>query len=245
MTAKEKFEARLKECGLLNEWEVSCDTRIAKLDEDENIILFVNESEDDRYSEIHYPPYAELRENEEFRKECWNEFCDHDDANFVSDLALWLTKKTNKCPLFPVDVYFPAYELRTYYEDFEDDKDEPIDLELDADEEDYQTMVAENRGEIDLIMTQLSLFRSELVDMIRVERVRGHNIPMHFDPYPGWGSLSFYGYNVGGKTFGIDILGDGSPAIVLYEPGEDNITISLNVEDFPIEVLIHIYNEMK
>lgn len=244
MTAREKFEARLKELWLLNEWEVSSDTRIAMFDEDQSIILFVHESDDDKYSEIHFPPYAELRENEEFRKECWNEFCDHDDANFVSDLALWLTKKTDKCPLFPVDVYFPGFGSRTYYHNFEDDKDEPIDLELDKDEE-YQTMIAENRGQIDLIMAQLDLFRHELVDMIRCERQRGHNIPMHFDPYPGWGSLSFYGYNVGGKTFGIDILGDGSPAIVLYEPGEDNITISLSASDFPIEVLFNIYNEMK
>lgn len=234
MTAKEKFEARLKELGLWDEWQMGAE-RVGIVCLDGTIIILSHYCDDDPYTEDEFPPFSELRKNENFRKECWNDFSCHTDSKFVADLARWLSGKTEICPLYPVDVYLPANGLEISSEEFKDDED---------DDED-QTMVAENRGEIDLILTQLSLFRSELIDMIRVERRRGHNIPMHFDPYPGWGSLSFYGYNVGGKTFGIDILGDGSPAIVLYEPGEDNITINLLAPDFPIEVLFNIYNEMK
>lgn len=240
MTAKEKFEARLKELGLLNEWEVSCDTRIAMFDEDQSIILFVHESDDDKYSEIHYPPYAKLREDEEFRKECWDEFWDHDSEKFVSDIALWLTKKTDKCPLFPVDVYFPGFGLRTFYHDFEDDKDEPIDLELD--EDDYQTGIDENRGKVELMEKQLELFRKELIEMIRVELRRGHNLQKGFDPHPGWGALSFYGYAVENDT-DYKIVDDMS--IIFIASAGDVEKVSLLAPDFPIEVLFNIYNSMK
>lgn len=240
MTAREKFEARLKECGLLDEWESSGDTRIAKFDKDKNIILFVHESDDDKYSEIHYPPYSELRADAEFRKDCWDEFCDHDDANFVSDLALWLTKKTDKYPLFPVDVYFPGFGLRTYYHDFEDDKDEPIDLDLEEDE--YQTGVTENRGKVELISKQLDLFRKELVEMINMELNRGHNLPEGWDPHPGWGALSFYGYAVENDT-DYKIVDDMSIIFIASAGGVEKV--SLSAPDFPIEVLFNIYNSMK
>lgn len=236
MTAKEKFEARLKELGLLDEWKGISDTRIAKFDENENIILFVHEADDDGYSEIHFPPYAELRENEEFRKECWNEFCDHDDANFVSDLALWLTKKTNKCPLFPVDAYFPAYCLMTYYKGFEDD------IDLDLEEDEYQTGIDENRGKVELMEKQLDLFRKELVEMIRVELQRGHDLQKGFDPYPGWGALSFYGYAIECDTE-YKITNDMS--IIFIPAGGGVEKVSLSAPDFPINVLFNIYNSMK
>lgn len=240
MTAKEKFEARLQEVGLLQEWEHGGDTRVATFDEDQNIIVFVHESEEDKYSEIHYPPYSELREDAEFRKDCWDEFCDHDSAEFVSDLAMWLTKKTDKCPLFAVDVYFPGFGLRTDYHDFEDDKEEPIDLEIEEDE--YMSGIDTNRGKVDLISKQLELFRKELVEMIRTEFKRGHRLPEHWTTHPGWGSISFYGYFVEYDT--------------VYRIEEDD-TISfldamgnlqkvyLMASDFPIDILLHIYNSMK
>ena len=70
MTASEKFEARLHELGLYNDWvEQGGLGRVGiQLVEEEKIIILVHESEDDRYTEFTYPPIWEMEENETFRK---------------------------------------------------------------------------------------------------------------------------------------------------------------------------------
>ena len=124
MTKEQKFEARLTEMGLLNEWNKQgrCG-RVATTDANGNIILFVHEDETDAYSEIHYPPFEELRTKYGFVKNCileWKGF----DAMFECKLDAWLGGvEDSPCPLDPVDAYFPASAFQTFYEDFEDDND--------------------------------------------------------------------------------------------------------------------------
>lgn len=242
MTAKEKFEARLKELGLWEEWKKQGECGRIAVEREDGIILLVHEDDDDRFTEEHFPSFDELRKNPKFVEECKKEwYLNYDDDKFIRNLACWLDGYSNKCPLFPIDVYFPGNEMMTEWKDFEDDKDEPI-IALDLEEDEYMDFLIEDRGKIDLMEKQLKLFREELVEMIHGELMRGHNLPENWTTRPGWGSISFYGY-----------------AVEYYTPYriEDDLTISfsdamgnqqkvfLSAHDFPIEVLLHIYNSMK
>ena len=125
MKREQKFEARLVETGLLDEWnKIGRFGRVAKADENGDIILFIHENESDNYSEIHYPPFEVLRQNYKFVKGCILEWRNYDGA-FEKQLDDWLAYgmcSSTPCPLYPVDVYFPANGLETYYQDFEDDE---------------------------------------------------------------------------------------------------------------------------
>lgn len=125
MTAREKFEARLKELGLYDEWK-TCGDKVGKVMEDGSIVILIHYegTEGDPYNEIHYPSFEELWENESFKKECMSDFFEHDDDKFVASLARWLEYGPGcgyECPLFPVDVYFPANGLETESIEFKDD----------------------------------------------------------------------------------------------------------------------------
>lgn len=123
MTAREKFEARLKELGLYDEW-VTCKDKVGKVMEDGSIVILIHyEEEGDPYNEIHYPSFEELWKNEGFRNNCKQDFYCHEDDHFVAKLAYWLDIHTNgaECPLFPVDVYFTASGLETEVIEFKDD----------------------------------------------------------------------------------------------------------------------------
>ena len=239
MTAKQKFEARLKELGLYEEWVKQGECGKVAVEREDGIILMVHENDEDKFTEEHFPTFSELRKNPKFVEECKKEwYADWDDDKFVRNLACWLDGYSDECPLFPVDVYFPGNEMMTEWKDFEDDEDKD-------EEEEYQRQIAENADEINVMQQCISLYKHRLEQMIKKEVRRGHNLQVGFDPYPGWGATSFYGYLYKTKTFGLDILGDDSVAIVMYEPGRDNITISLSASDFPIEVLFNIYEAMK
>ena len=125
MTASEKFEARLHELGLYNDWvEQGGFGRVGiQLVEEEKIIILVHESEDDRYTEFTYPPIWELEQSETFRKKALSEFVDAGDETFVRNLIRWYVKPSCKCPLFPVDVYFLWDDYDWF--NFEDDVEEP------------------------------------------------------------------------------------------------------------------------
>lgn len=238
MTAKQKFEARLKELGLMDEWTKQGECGKVAVEREDGIILMVHENNKDKFTEEHFPTFSALRKNPKFVEECKEEwYADWDDDKFVRNLACWLDGYSDECPLFPVDVYFPGNEMMTEWKDFEDDEND--------EEEEYQHQIADNADEISVMQQRLSLDKYRLVQMIKKEIRRGHNLQVGFDPYPGWGAASFYGYPYETKTFGLDILGDDSVAIVMYEPGRDNITISLSASDFPIEVLFNIYAAMK
>ena len=125
MTKEQKFENRLTEMGLLNEWDnIGRFGRVATTNANGDIILFIHEGDDDNYSEIHYPPLQVLRQNYKFVKGCileWKNF----DEEFEKRLDDWLAFgmcAEKDCPLDPVDVYFPADGLQTFYVDFEDDQ---------------------------------------------------------------------------------------------------------------------------
>lgn len=242
MTAQDKFEARLKELGLMEEWKKQGSCGRVAIETEDEIILLVNEGpDDDRYTEEHFPTFEELRTNPEFVKECKNEWYTEMDADFVQKLAIWLEfgKKAGDCPLFPVDVYFPGNSMMTSWKDFEDD----IEIDIEEEEEQYQSSIDKNSGKLQIIETQLAFFKSELVDMIRQELGRGHNIPEDFDPYPGWGSPYLCGYNIECHVASIRI--DESDALVLHFEGCDSFDIYIGGSDFPIAVLMHIYECMK
>lgn len=123
MTARDKFEARLEELGLYDEW-MSCRDKVGKVMEDGSIVILIHyEDEGDPYNEIHYPSFEELWKNEGFRNQCKQDFYCHEDDHFVAKLAYWLDIHTNgaECPLFPVDVYFTASGLETEVIEFKDD----------------------------------------------------------------------------------------------------------------------------
>lgn len=127
MTAREKFEARLHELGLYNDWlEQGGLGRVgieSERDGEEVIIILVHESEDDKYTEFTYPPIWELEQSETFRKKALSEFVDAGDETFVRNLIRWYIKPSCKCPLFPVDVYFLWDDYDWF--NFEDDAEEP------------------------------------------------------------------------------------------------------------------------
>jgi len=123
MKKEQKFEARLEELGLMEEWNKQgrCG-RVATTNEKGEIILFVHEDDHDAYSEFHYPKFSELRTEYSFIKACileWNGY----DKDFEAQLDAWLSDPCGckPCPLYPVDVYFPADGLETFCMDFEDD----------------------------------------------------------------------------------------------------------------------------
>lgn len=134
MTAKEKFEAQLNYCGLMDEWNsIGRCGRVAKFMEDYGeIVLFVHEHEKDKYTEIHYPSFDELRKNDKFVRRIADEHLDEplrvlvetpepDEWAFKLNLAKWLRYGECECPLFAVDVYFAADGMETSYKDFSDD----------------------------------------------------------------------------------------------------------------------------
>ena len=125
MTREQKFEARLVETGLMDEWnKIGRLGRVAKADENGDITLFIHEGESDNYSEIHYPSFNVLRMNYSFVKGCILEWRGTG-GDFEKQLDDWLAYgmcSSTGCPLAPVDVYFPASGLHTYYQDFEDDE---------------------------------------------------------------------------------------------------------------------------
>lgn len=129
MKAHEKFEARLHELGLYNEWlEQGALGRIGiELEKEDKIIILVHECDDDAYTEFTYPPMSEMEQDEDFRRRALAEFVDAGDETFVRNLIRWYINRHNKCPLFPVDVYF-LWENHTYT-DFEDDVEEPAEQE--------------------------------------------------------------------------------------------------------------------
>ena len=125
MTAREKFNARLKELGLYEEWKASGD-KAGKFLEDGTIVIMVHYDWDPEatYDELHFPSYDEMWKNEAFKKECASSFFEHDDDEFVAGLARWLEYGPGchyECPLYAVDAYFPGSGLETDCVKFEDD----------------------------------------------------------------------------------------------------------------------------
>ena len=234
MTAKQKFEARLQELGLMEEWEKQGECGKVAVEREDGIILLVHENDEDKFTEEHFPTFSELRENPKFVEECKEEwYANYDDDKFVRNLACWLDGYSNECPLFPVDVYFPGNEMMTEWKDFEDE------------EEEYQRQIAENADEINVMQQRISLDKHRLEQMIKKEVRRGHNLVGWFDPYPGWDSHHLCGYEIENKTMVVEEMADGCMVLALYQEGYDTEHLPLSASDFPIEVLFNIYKEMK
>lgn len=239
MTAKEKFEARLKGLGLYEEWVKQGECGKVAVEREDGIILLVHENDEDKFTEEHFPTFSELRKNPKFVKECKEEwYANCDDDKFVCNLACWLDGYSDECPLFPVDVYFPGNEMMTEWKDFDDDEDED-------EEEEYQSQLENNKTQISLMQSFLKLYRNQLCVMILSELRRGHNLVGRFDPYPGWDSHDLCGYEIENKTMVVEEMADGCMVLTLYQEGYDTERLPLSASDFPIEVLFNIYKEMK
>lgn len=118
----EKFEKRLNELGLYEEWcKIGQIGRIGTETED-NIIILVHEADDDAYSEFTFPPMREMSVKDDFRDRALAEFVDAGDEKFIRELVRWWINPKNKCPLFPADVYLLWDDCS--YIDFEDDATE-------------------------------------------------------------------------------------------------------------------------
>lgn len=238
MTAKQKFEARLQELGLMEEWKKQGECGKVAVEREDGIILLVHENDEDKFTEEHFPTFIELRKNPKFVEECKEEwYADEDDDKFVRNLACWLDGYSDECPLFPVDVYFPGNEMMTEGKDFDDDEDE--------EDEEYQHSIADNADEISIMEQRLSLDKYRMEQMIKKEVRRGHNLVGRFDPYPGWDSHHLYGYEIDNKTMVVEEMADGCMVLALYQEGYDTERLPLSASDFPIEVLMTIYASMK
>lgn len=129
-TAKKQFEERLRELGLLDVWkdQGACGRIGTFVWDNDSIVIFVHEDDDDKYSEFFYPPFEELREDETFCKECLKEFACNSDDRFVASLVRWIVDKGER-PLDPEDVYHPAnhlllkdsHDFEDLYEEVEDE----------------------------------------------------------------------------------------------------------------------------
>lgn len=127
MTAEEKFDARLKELGIYDDWcQQGCVGRVG-VETSEGIKILVHEDEDDKFTEFTYPPMREMEKSDQFRIKTLGEFypamCD--DSDFRDKLVRWVIDPRNVCPLYPVDVYFPWEKAE--WQDFEDDVQENTD----------------------------------------------------------------------------------------------------------------------
>lgn len=121
MKAYEKFEARLRELGLYDEWCQQGSIGRVGTETEAGIFILVQEDEKDTCSEFIYPPMSELEKNEDFRERALDEFWCHSDDEFVGKLYRWYKDPSNDCPLFPVDVYF-CYDTQLYT-NFKDDEE--------------------------------------------------------------------------------------------------------------------------
>lgn len=131
-TAKQQFEERLKELGLLDAWknQGACGRIGTYVWDNDSIVIFVHEDDDDKYSEFFYPPFEELREDETFCKECLKKFACNSDDRFVASLVRWIVDKGER-PLDPEDVYHPAnHLLLKESHDFEDLYEEVPDVRI-------------------------------------------------------------------------------------------------------------------
>lgn len=239
MTAKQKFEARLRELGLMEEWKKQGECGKVAVEREDGIILLVHENDEDKFTEEHFPTFSELRKNPKFVEECKGEwYADYDDDKFVRNLACWLDGYSDECPLFPVDVYFPGNEMMTEWKDFEDEED-------DEEEEEYQHQIAGNADEIRIMKQRISLDKHRLEQMIKKKARRGYNLVGRFEPYLGWDSHHLCGYEIENKTMVIEEMSDGCMALALYQEGYDTERLYLSASDFPIEVLFNIYEAMR
>ena len=118
--AYEKFEKRLDEVGLLDEWyDAGGCGRVATTTED-GISIFVHEGNDDEYTEYQFPPIHVMQRSEDFRMRALRDFCQYPDDEFVAKLARWVANTRNECPLYPLDVYFLWDDTKSI--DFVDDE---------------------------------------------------------------------------------------------------------------------------
>lgn len=137
LTAEEKFDARLKELGIYEDWcQQGCVGRVG-VETSEGIKILVHEDEDDRFTEFTYPPMSEMEKDDQFRIKVLREFypamCD--DSDFRDKLVRWVMNPNNVCPLFPVDVYFPWDKAE--WQDFEDDVEEVAEYKTCDETEEY------------------------------------------------------------------------------------------------------------
>lgn len=121
MKAFQKFEKRLKDLGLYDEWCSMGEAGKVGIETEDGIIILVHEEEGDEYTEFTYPPMREMARDEDFRRRALNEFKEAGDEKFIRQLIWWFFyPEKNECPLFPVDVYFIWDVYR--WEHFKDDE---------------------------------------------------------------------------------------------------------------------------
>lgn len=238
MTAKEKFEARLEELVLTGEWnKIGQRGRVAFYDDEGGIVLLIHEDESDKYSEIWYPPYNKLRENETFVHRCMDEFVNHgDDKELAQKMLLWLFKLTDNCPLHPVDVYWPADGMSDHYEDFEDDVDEDG-----KEEEEYQTKIEDFSEFCGWALSTLSYIRSRLYDAVRMELARGHNLPDKYQVENGQDYFLDYSFCYVMKEE--VAMSDGVLSVKCYEDGSSFFNIPF--DNLDEKSILNIYESMK
>ena len=107
-TARQQFEERLEHFNLMQDWNNQCSFgRIGKDLDGEGVVIFIHESEEDGFSEYHYPSFSELRDDSNFVQNCLKEFSCVEDE-FILSMVRWFTYESTENPFDAVDIYFPA-----------------------------------------------------------------------------------------------------------------------------------------
>lgn len=239
MTAKEKFEQRLNQFDLADEWSaIGCIGKVATLDHNGNILLFIHEGSGDGYTEIHYPSYNSLRAYPEFVKACSKTFVTlDDDATFATKVGRWLLGVTDECPLDPVDIYAVVGEdYNEIYHEFEDDADE------DKEEEEYQANIQKYSEFCGWALSTLSYIRSTLYDAVRMELGRGHNIPDAYDVANG--QDYFFDFSFCHVDTQKVVATNGVLYVVCYENG-GKTSFEIPFDSLSEEAVLDIYESMK
>lgn len=143
-TAKQQFEERLEHFNLMQNWNNQYSVgRIGKDLDGEGIVIFIHESEEDGFSEYHYPSFSELRDDSNFVQNCLKEFsCGADE--FILSMVRWFAYDSIENPFDAVDIYFPAdtFKLNSSVE-FQDLYEEAPDVRIITAKEQWENDSAE------------------------------------------------------------------------------------------------------
>ena len=231
---------------LMDEWNKIGRVGHVAVAEPNEIIVFVHEDEHDAYSEIHYPTFDKLRENPVFVRRCVDEFlsdmdsnivdCPDDQFQFRTSLSAWLRGRLVECPLAPVDVYFPANGMHTFYVDFEDDVDE------EKEEVEYQANIQKYSEFCGWALSTLSYIRSTLYDAVRMELGRGHNIPDAYDVANG--QDYFFDFSFCYVDTQKVVATNGVLYVVCYENG-GKTSFEIPFDSLSEKAVLDIYESMK
>lgn len=238
MKAREKFEARLKEFGLLDEWKKEAGFGRIGIEKGE-IIVFAHMGADDDYTEDHFPAFNVLYNCEDFRKECLEyAMKDVEDKKLTIQILGWLLDKSMPCPLDPTDItFFVASHCLggiTFYDD------EESDLEPEPEKTAFEpSPMAGTVMNMDREMHFL------MEGLIRDAYRAGYSFPEDYDLGIVGDPSTLCGYDIDEGGLQLKETPSGNMVLEITRGLDKGNVLCLAANYFPLYVLFNIYNQMK